>query len=95
MNKEANKYVNCVKFSPNGETYVTADSGGKAFVYDGKEGKFMHELNGGEASAHNAGIYGLSWSGYFLYTFEQSITWSSARTRYLRRQAFEVRDSRL
>lgn len=62
MNKEANKYVNCVKFSPNGETYVTADSGGKAFVYDGKEGKFMHELNGGEASAHNAGIYGLSWN---------------------------------
>ena len=32
----------------------------KAFIYDGKDGSFKGELNGGAETAHGAGIYGLS-----------------------------------
>lgn len=60
MNTEAGKFVNCVRFSPDGAVYVTGDASGKCFVYDGKEGTFKHELNGGAASAHGGGVYGIS-----------------------------------
>eukprot|EP00036_Acanthoecidae_sp_10tr_P010872 CAMPEP_0182925324 /NCGR_PEP_ID=MMETSP0105_2-20130417/9235_1 /TAXON_ID=81532 ORGANISM="Acanthoeca-like sp., Strain 10tr" /NCGR_SAMPLE_ID=MMETSP0105_2 /ASSEMBLY_ACC=CAM_ASM_000205 /LENGTH=597 /DNA_ID=CAMNT_0025063167 /DNA_START=36 /DNA_END=1829 /DNA_ORIENTATION=+ len=59
--KEHGKFVNCAKFAPDGSLFVTADAGGKAFVYDGKEGTVKGELNGGEGSAHKAGVYGISW----------------------------------
>ena len=62
FNTEPNKYVNAVRYSPDGEFFVAADSGGKIYLYDGKEGKFVSEINGGEAQAHKGGIYGISWS---------------------------------
>ena len=52
MLKEHGKFVNCARYSPDGEVFVTADAGGKAFIYDGKEGTLKGELTGGEASAH-------------------------------------------
>mmetsp|Transcript_149122 Transcript_149122/g.211924 ORF Transcript_149122/g.211924 Transcript_149122/m.211924 type:complete len:600 (+) Transcript_149122:24-1823(+) len=70
------KYVNCARYSPNGELFVTADAGGKAFVYDGKEGTVKGELNGGEASAHKGGIYGISW----LDDSRQLLTCSADKT---------------
>ena len=62
FNKEPNKYVNAVRYSPDGEFFVAGDSGGKLYLYEGKEGKFVNEINGGEAQAHKGGVYGISWS---------------------------------
>lgn len=56
------RYVNCVRFSPNGELFVSGGADGKSFVYDGKTGEKKVELNGGAESAHKAGVYGVSWS---------------------------------
>lgn len=61
MNRESEgKYVNACRYAADGSVYVTVTSGGKAFIYDGKDGSFKGELNGGAESAHSAGIYGLS-----------------------------------
>eukprot|EP00040_Diaphanoeca_grandis_P021126 m.112508 g.112508 ORF g.112508 m.112508 type:complete len:596 (-) comp28197_c0_seq1:85-1872(-) len=59
LNHEHDKYVNCVRYSPDGAYYVTADAGGKALVYDGKDGTLKFELG---SPAHSAGIYGVSWN---------------------------------
>ena len=52
MIKDHGKFVNCVRFAPDGSCFVTADAGGKALIYDGTAGTLKGELNGGEASAH-------------------------------------------
>lgn len=49
------------RYAPDGSLYATVDAGGKIYIYDGKEGTFKNELNGGEPKAHAGGIYGLSW----------------------------------
>ncbi|CAJ1051470.1 WD repeat-containing protein 1 [Xyrichtys novacula] len=54
------QFVNCVRFSPDGNHYITAGADGKMFIYDGKNGEFISAL-GGE-KAHNGGIYAISWS---------------------------------
>ncbi|KAM8757267.1 WD repeat-containing protein 1 [Acanthopagrus schlegelii] len=54
------QFVNCVRFSPNGERFVTSGGDGMIFIYDGKTGEFVGSL-GGEKS-HNGGIYAVSWS---------------------------------
>ncbi|XP_060898282.1 WD repeat-containing protein 1 [Labrus mixtus] len=54
------QFVNCVRFSPNGEHFVTAGADGKIFIYDGKSSDLISQL-GGE-KAHNGGIYAVSWS---------------------------------
>jgi len=55
MIKDHAKFVNCARFAPDGSVFVTADAGGKAFIYDGIAGTLKGELNGGEASAHKVG----------------------------------------
>lgn len=52
-------FVNCVRFSPDGNRFVTADADGYIYVYDGREGTRIGAL--GE-KAHNGGIYAISWS---------------------------------
>ncbi|CAG02004.1 unnamed protein product [Tetraodon nigroviridis] len=54
------KFVNCVRFSPDGSRFVTAGADGQIFVYDGVTGDKVCQL-GGE-KAHNGGIYAVSWS---------------------------------
>jgi WD40 repeat protein len=54
------RFVNCVRFSPNGNTLASVGSDKKIFLYDGKEGAKKGELAGD--SPHTGGIYACSWS---------------------------------
>ncbi|XP_028302406.1 WD repeat-containing protein 1 [Gouania willdenowi] len=58
--KEHNQFVNCVRFSPDGNHFVTAGADGQILVFDGKTGERIGSL-GGE-KAHKGGIYAVSWS---------------------------------
>lgn len=55
-----NRFVNCVRFSPNGNMLATASADGQIFLYDGKTGEKVGALGGDKA--HNGGIYAISWS---------------------------------
>ncbi|XP_062313070.1 WD repeat-containing protein 1 isoform X1 [Osmerus eperlanus] len=54
------RFVNCVRFSPDGNRFVTAAADGQIFLYDGKTGEKIGSV-GGE-KAHEGGIYAVSWS---------------------------------
>jgi len=56
---EHTKYVQVVRFSPNGEHFASGGFDGRIFVYDGKSGEIARELG---SPAHKGGVYGLSWS---------------------------------
>ncbi|XP_034095505.1 WD repeat-containing protein 1 [Gymnodraco acuticeps] len=58
--REHSQFVNCVRFSPDGNRFVTAGADGQMFLYDGKDGNLISTL-GGE-KAHKGGIYAISWS---------------------------------
>ncbi|KAJ7329556.1 hypothetical protein JRQ81_015730 [Phrynocephalus forsythii] len=57
---EHSRFVNCVRFSPDGNRLATASADGQIFIYDGKTGEKIGAL--GEDKAHNGGIYAISWS---------------------------------
>merc|ERR1712232_865261 len=76
MNHDSEKFVNMLRYAPDGSFYAPVDAGGKIFLYDGKEGSLKHEINGGEDKAHAGGIYGLSWSA----DSKQFITASADKT---------------
>eukprot|EP00058_Branchiostoma_floridae_P018222 XP_002603711.1 hypothetical protein BRAFLDRAFT_126885 [Branchiostoma floridae] len=59
---EHTRFVNCVRFSPDGERFVSVGADGKGFIYDGKTADLIAELGGGGSNAHGGGIYGCSWS---------------------------------
>ncbi|XP_076844085.1 WD repeat-containing protein 1 [Brachyhypopomus gauderio] len=54
------RFVNCVRFSPDGSRYVSAGADGQIFLYDGKTAEKLGTLGG--AKAHEGGIYAVSWS---------------------------------
>ncbi|KAF4802116.1 WD repeat domain 1 [Turdus rufiventris] len=54
------RFVNCVRFSPDGNRFATASADGQIFVYDGKTGEKVCALGGDKA--HDGGIYAISWS---------------------------------
>lgn len=58
--KEHARFINCTRFSPDGNLYVTVSADGKAFLYDGKTGEKSGQL-GGEA-AHTGTIFSCCWS---------------------------------
>ncbi|OQV26168.1 Actin-interacting protein 1 [Hypsibius exemplaris] len=58
---EHTNFVNCVRYSPNGEKFASGGADGKIFIYDGKEATKLLEL-GGEMKAHNGGVYGICFS---------------------------------
>jgi len=53
------KYVQVVRFSPDGSLLASAGYGGKIFLYDGKTGELVREIG---SPAHGGGVYGLCWS---------------------------------
>lgn len=54
------RFVNCVRFSPDGNRFATASADGQIFVYDGKTGEKVSALGG--SKAHDGGIYAICWS---------------------------------
>ncbi|XP_052831609.1 actin-interacting protein 1 [Octopus bimaculoides] len=52
-------FVNCIRYSPNGEKFISGGADGKAFVYDGKNGETIGELG---SPAHKGGIYGIAFN---------------------------------
>ncbi|XP_058654090.1 WD repeat-containing protein 1 [Onychostoma macrolepis] len=54
------RFVNCVRFSPDGNRYASAGADGQIFLYDGKTGEKLGSLGGDKA--HDGGIYAVSWS---------------------------------
>ncbi len=59
-NKEHTRFVNCVRFAPNGERYVSVGSDSKGLFFDGKTGAKVSELSA--AGAHTGSIFSCSWS---------------------------------
>ncbi|XP_063313848.1 WD repeat-containing protein 1 [Pelobates fuscus] len=55
-----NRFVNCIRFSPDGNRFATCSADGQIFLYDGKTGEQV--CNIGDGKAHNGGIYAISWS---------------------------------
>lgn len=58
MNEDHGRYVNCVRFTPNGEKYITCGSDFKMFMYDGKTGDKLGMLGGDKA--HDGAILSCS-----------------------------------
>lgn len=58
--KDHQRFVNCVRFSPNGEKLLTVGSDKNGFLYDGKNGDPVGKLSAD--NAHSGGIYAASWS---------------------------------
>lgn len=54
------RFVNCVRFSPDGAKVVTVGQDKKGFVYDGKTGDKLGEFS--EENGHQGGILAASWS---------------------------------
>ncbi|XP_028657651.1 WD repeat-containing protein 1 [Erpetoichthys calabaricus] len=54
------RFVNSVRFSPDGNRIATAGADGQIFIYDGKTGEKITSLGGDKA--HSGGIYAVSWS---------------------------------
>lgn len=59
MIRDHTNFVNCVRFSHNGEKFVTGGAEGKVFVYEGKSADKLGELG---APAHKGGVYALTFS---------------------------------
>ncbi|KAF9422411.1 hypothetical protein BGZ94_008590 [Podila epigama] len=59
--RDHTRYVQEVKFSNNGDFFVSVGSDGKIFLYDGKTGDKIKELSTAE-HGHSGTIFALSWS---------------------------------
>ncbi|KAJ3216006.1 WD repeat-containing protein 1 [Dinochytrium kinnereticum] len=59
--KDHTRFVQSVKYSPNGDFFATSGMDAKIFLYDGKTGDLVSELTGSEQS-HTGGIMSISWS---------------------------------
>jgi len=58
--REHTKYVNCVRFSPDGNKLVSVSSDKRGIFYDGKTGDMIGELS--HENGHSATIYSCAWS---------------------------------
>jgi len=65
------RFVQCVRFSPSGDQFVSAGMDGKIFMYDGKTGDRLSEFVG-----HTGGVFSVCWSadGKFLETVSADTT---------------------
>ncbi|XP_057373517.1 LOW QUALITY PROTEIN: actin-interacting protein 1-like [Daphnia carinata] len=56
---EHQRYVQSVRYSPNGDHFATGGFDGKIFIYDGKTSDLIGELG---SPAHSGGVYAVAWS---------------------------------
>lgn len=63
---EHSNFVQAVKYSPNGDIFISGGKDGKALVYDGKTGDLIDSLVDpsvkGESKAHSGGIYAVDFN---------------------------------
>ncbi|KAI8056852.1 WD40-repeat-containing domain protein [Syncephalis plumigaleata] len=60
--KDHTRFVNCVRFSPNGDHFASVGADGKLFLYNGASGERVADLSDSAGSdAHKGGIYSLAW----------------------------------
>jgi WD40 repeat protein len=59
-NKEHSRFVQCVRYSPNGNHFVSSSSDAKIILYDGKEGDKIGEFT---ENAHTGTVFSVSWDG--------------------------------
>ncbi|CAG0893048.1 unnamed protein product [Darwinula stevensoni] len=52
------RYVQAVRYSPNGEQLASGGFDGKVFLYDGKTSDLITEIG---SPAHKGGVYGVAW----------------------------------
>lgn len=57
--KDHNRFVQAVRYSPNGNLFASAGFDGKVFIYDGTSSDLVGEVG---SPAHSGGVYGVSWS---------------------------------
>lgn len=57
---EHTNFVNCVRYSPDGEKFISGGADGKLYIYDGKTSDLIGEL--GAPKAHSGGIYSICFS---------------------------------
>ncbi|GAB6024526.1 hypothetical protein CHUAL_009680 [Chamberlinius hualienensis] len=57
--QDHSRFVQAVRFSPNGEQFASAGFDGKVFVYNGQTSELVSEIG---SPAHKGGVYALAWS---------------------------------
>lgn len=64
--RDHSNFVQAVRYSPNGDIFISGGSDGKALIYDGKSGELIDSLVDpnvkGESRAHSGGIYAIDFS---------------------------------
>ncbi|XP_042500545.1 actin-interacting protein 1-2-like [Macadamia integrifolia] len=58
--RDHSNFVNCVRFSPDGNKFISVSSDKKGIIYDGKTGEKIGELS--SEDDHKGTIYAVSWS---------------------------------
>ncbi|XP_020251813.1 actin-interacting protein 1-2-like [Asparagus officinalis] len=58
--REHTNFVNCVRYSPDGNRFITVSSDKKGVIYDGKTAEKIGELS--MEDGHKGSIYAVSWS---------------------------------
>lgn len=58
--RDHSNFVNCVRFSPDGNIFITVSSDKKGLLYDAKTGDKVGELS--SEDGHSGSIYAASWS---------------------------------
>lgn len=73
---EHTRYPNCVRFSPNGDLFLSVGQDKLGLIGDGETGQKKSTLSAAAEHAHSGGIYCASWSG----DSKQALTASGDRT---------------
>ncbi|CAI8619991.1 unnamed protein product [Vicia faba] len=58
--RDHSNFVNCVRYSPDGNKFLTVSSDKKGIIFDGKTGEKIGELS--SEGGHTGSIYAVSWS---------------------------------
>lgn len=61
--EEHDRFVNVVRFSPNGEQFASGGADGKLIIFDSRNAEKLFEINGTgpQEQAHSGSIYSLCW----------------------------------
>lgn len=61
--EEHDRFVNVVRYSPDGEKFASGGADGKLIIFDGKTAEKLYELagSGAQQQAHSGSVYSLCW----------------------------------